>query len=95
MKHEFLDDPQSGSGKSTLVIGFVLGLVWLSLLYIRPGYPWLNGKYLVGAVCFVLWGTADILPRRWKRVATVLRAVVLICLLGVGVCFAIDLIAIF
>ena len=92
IKQELLDDPGSTVGRDTLVIGLVLGLIWLLLLYFRPGYPWLNGRFLVGAICFVFWGAADVLPCHLRGVAVVLRVAVLIFLTGLGVWILADLI---
>lgn len=95
IKRELLSDPQPSIGKSTLLIGFSFGLIWLFLVYFQPGYPWLNGKFLAGAVCFGFWGVADIMPRHWRGLAAILRATVLIFALGFGAWIIIDLIATF
>ena len=92
IKQELLDDPGFIVGRDTLIIGLVLGLVWLLLLYFRPGYPWSNGRFLLGAICFVSWGMADMLPHRLRSIAAILRAAVLIFLAGFGVWILVDLI---
>lgn len=84
IKHELLEDPRPNVGRSTLVIGFILGLVWLALTYIRPEFPWLNGRWLAGAICFAFWGVADILPHRWRSISVVLRAAALVFMVGLG-----------
>jgi hypothetical protein len=91
IKQELLDDPRPTVGRDVLIIGFVLGLIWLFLLYLQPGDPWSNGRFLVGAICFVLWGVADLLPRRLRSVAATLRGAVLVFLLGLGTWIVADL----
>lgn len=92
IKQELLDEPGHTVGRDTLLMGLVLGLIWLLLLYFRPEYPWSNGKFLVAAVCFVFWGVADMLPRRLRSVAVILRVAVSIFLVGLGVWILTDLI---
>lgn len=92
IKRELLDGPQPSVGKSTLVVGFIFVLIWLSLLYIQPEQLWLNSRFLIVAICFVCWGVADVLPRRLRVVAVVLRGAVLVFLIGFGAWILIDLI---
>lgn len=92
IKQELLDEPGSTVGRDTLILGLFLGLVWLLLLYFRPGYPWSNGRFLVAAMCFVFWGVADMLPHRLRSVAAILRVAVLIFIVGLGIWILADLI---
>lgn len=92
IKQELLDNPGSTVGRDTLIIGLILGLIWLLLLYFQPGNPWLNGRFLVGAICFVSWGVADMLPHRLRNIAAILRVAVLIFLAGLGIWILTDLI---
>ena len=92
IKQELLDEPGYTVGRDTLVIGLVLGLVWLVLIYFRPGYPWSNGRFLVAAICFVSWGVADMLPHHLRSAAVVLRVAVMIFLAGLGIWILADLI---
>ena len=93
MKSELPDDPRPGAGVSTLAIGLISGLIWLFLVYVIPGQSWWNAKFLVVAVCFVLWGVADVLPRSWRIVAAVLRAAVFVFLLGFAARILFDLLS--
>lgn len=92
VRDELLQDPQPSVGKSVFVLGIISGLVWILLLYIRPEQPWLNGKFLAGAICCGFWGTADMLPPRWKTLIMALRAAVLIFVPVLGVWLLTDLI---
>ena len=86
---------RQGDGAFTLVVGLVSGLIWLFLVYVMPGRSWWDSKFLVVAVCFVCWGAADLLPRRWRVVAAVLRAAVMVLLLSFGAWILLDLFAVF
>lgn len=85
LKGELLEEPRPTVGRETLIIGFVLALIWVSLDYFRPEYPWLNAKFLVAAICLGLWGVADLLPLRLRGIAVVFRAAVWVLLLALGV----------
>lgn len=93
IKQELLDNPRPTVGRDTLIIGLILGLIWLLLLYLRPEYPWSNGRFLVGAICFLFWGVADILSHRLQSMAVILRVAVLIFLTGLGIWIVIDLLS--
>lgn len=95
IKRALFDEPRPSIGRSTLAIGFAFGLIWLALTFILPEQPWSNGRFLVVALCFGFWGAADMLPRRWRGMAALLRAAVGIFLLGLGVWIVSDLIASF
>lgn len=95
IKSEVLDDPRPGVGASTLAIGLTSGLIWFFLIYVLPGWSSWGAKFLVVAVCFVLWGMADVSPRSWRVVAAVLRAAVFVFLLGFGAWLLFGLLAAF
>lgn len=90
MKAEMLEDPNPGVGRATLSIAFVFGLAWLFLSRVWPGEFWPTGKLLIVAVCFGLWGLADMTPRRWRWVAAFLRAAIM---LGIAAWISVDFIS--
>ena len=95
VKRELLDAPRPNIGRSTLTIGFILGLVWIGLLYVQPELPSVNRRFLVGAICFLGWGMADMLPYRFRWIAVILRAAVLVFMIILGAWILLDLIASF
>ncbi len=95
IRSELLDDPRRSDGVPTLVMGLISGLIWLFLIYVLPGQSWWDAKFLVIAICFVLWGVADILPYSWLIIAAVLRAAVFVFLLAFGAWILFDLLAVF
>lgn len=95
IRGELLDEPRTGDGTPTLLIGLAFGLVWFFLIYVLPGRSWWDTKILVMAICFVLWGVADILPRGQLFMSALLRAVVFVFLLAFGAWILLDLLAVF
>ncbi len=95
LKSELLADTRQGDGTYALTVGVVSGLIWLFLVYVLPGRSWWDTKFLVVAMCFLSWGVADLLPSRWRAVAAVLRAAVLVFLLSFGAWLLLDLFASF
>lgn len=92
IKGELLDNPRPKSGRDTLFVGLIFGIISVLLFYFQWGELWLRPKLLVGAICFVFWGVADLLSRRLLWVAAVLRATVLIFLVALIFWVARDLV---
>ena len=95
IKNELLIDTRQGDGTYALTVGVASGMIWLFLVYVLPGQSSWDTRFLVVAICFVSWGIADLLPRSLLSVAAVLRAAVLVFLLGFGVWILFDLLAAF
>ena len=95
IKRELLDEPQQNTGASTVFIGVVFGSIWLFLAYALPGQSWWDAKFLIAAICFMFWGTADLLPHGWRTVAAILRVAVLVFMLAIGAWILFDMFASF
>lgn len=93
MKAGMSEDPNPTAGRDTLLIAVVFGLAWLLFSYFWPGEFWLNGKFLIVAVCFGMWSLADMAPRRWRWVAAFLRAAVMLFMLGAIAWISVDFIS--
>lgn len=91
IKSELLHDPRPSLGRSTLVIALIFVLIWLFLHY-TIGLSWSTGRFMPVAICFGLWGMADVLPRRLRGIAAVLRAGGWIFLFALAAWVVIDLI---